>query len=81
MFLFQTNFVNWQHKAFDQVYDSSEMKKSSSCKRIVYLIFLLKRGLVTRIPISYIFSLEEKHFFIFSHISLWRHPLGGPLQK
>ena len=34
LLLFQTNFVNWQSKAFAQFYDGSELKKASSDKTI-----------------------------------------------
>ena len=34
LLLFQSNFVNWQSKAFAQFYDGSELKKASSDKTI-----------------------------------------------
>ena len=34
LFLFQTNFANWQCKTFDQFYDSTELKKGSCYKRL-----------------------------------------------
>ena len=46
LFLFQTNFFNWQCEVFAQFHDGSELKKEEPS---VYLISLFKMVLMTRL--------------------------------
>ena len=94
LFLFQTNFVNRQCKAFAQFYDGSEMRKGSSYRLVREKRVNLIKVLVARLRISCTFSWEEEHYPFFHtkksisqnyellfHISLRKQSLSDALQK